>query len=201
MTEPNRLHDVAGPRAAGRSRHAALPLTRLRMKLLNSTADQQHRAEEDLIPVLVDVGVGQADHDHPEDDRSEEGADDRPESAGQQAAADDGGDDRFELFLKAAPGIRRAGIEHRENCDQRRAAGRDMNRIALTSATGTPELRAASASPPEARIQFPKRVRARMKAPTATAANHKSSTGRPERRADHRKVAIQPPRASAEKSP
>ena len=53
-----------------------------------------------------------------------------------------------------------------------------MNNIAFTSATGTPELRAASASPPDARIQLPNRVRARTKAPiAATAANHNNSTG------------------------
>ena len=55
--------------------------------------------------------------------RAEEGADRRAVAAGQQAAADHGGDDRLEFLLEAAPRIGRAGIEHREDGDERRGAG------------------------------------------------------------------------------
>ncbi len=55
---------------------------------------------------------------------AEEGADGRAVAAGQQAAADDRGDDRLELLLEAAPRIGRAGVEHGQDGDECRAAWR-----------------------------------------------------------------------------
>jgi hypothetical protein len=87
-------------------------------------------------------------------------ADRRAVAAGEQAAADDGGDDRLELLLEAAAGVGRAGIEHGEDGDQRcGASGQHEQRVVLTMLTGTPELRAAFGSPPAAKTQLPKRVR------------------------------------------
>ena len=55
-----------------------------------------------------------------------------------------------------------------------------MKSAVLTRLTGTPELRAAPASPPLAKIQLPTRVRSRTQvARAAIARNHRTSTGMP----------------------
>ena len=54
----------------------------------------------------------------------------------------------------------------------------DMNRPTFTPATGTPTLRAALASPPTPKIQFPTRVRVRTQVPRIVIAIHHSTVTR-----------------------
>ena len=54
------------------------------------------------------------------------------------------------------------------------------NRPIFTLSTGTPTLRAALASPPDAKIQLPTRVRKRIQVATAVMATHQTTdTGTP----------------------
>ena len=72
------------------------------------------------------------------------GADRRAVAAGQQRAADHGGDDRLELLLGAAQRVGRAGREHLDRGEQRRPRSAvRTNSMILIRATGTPTLRAA----------------------------------------------------------
>ena len=50
----------------------------------------------------------------------------------------------------------------------------NMNSPILTAATGTPTLRAALGSPPQAKIQLPTRVRSRMKVAPAVRTSHQT---------------------------
>ena len=55
-----------------------------------------------------------------------------------------------------------------------------MKSVIFTRATGTPTLRAAAASPPQAKIQLPKRVRSSTQVKTAvSASHHRIDTGMP----------------------
>src|SRR5579864_664830 len=67
---------------------------------------EQHRAQEDAVPVVVDAGVADADLHDTEDQRADRSAYDRTVAAAQQAATDDGRDDRLELLLQSTIGRR-----------------------------------------------------------------------------------------------
>src|SRR5829696_6384807 len=103
---------------------SALPSDLLTDEVVEEHCKQQHRAEKHLEPVRVEARVGQADRDHPEDDRPEECANRRPVAAGQETPADDGRDYGLEFLLKPAPRVRRASIEHCEHSDEGRRTSR-----------------------------------------------------------------------------
>src|SRR5918996_6401762 len=74
--------------------------------------EQQHRAEEELEPVRVPAGEHDALGGHAEDERAHRGADRRAVPAGEQAAADDRGDDVEELVADALAGLH--GVEREQ---------------------------------------------------------------------------------------
>src|SRR6218665_1081836 len=66
---------------------SALPGHALADGVVEQHGHQQHRAQENQVPVLIDAGVGQPYHHHPEDDRTQECAHGRAVATGEQAAA------------------------------------------------------------------------------------------------------------------
>src|SRR6185312_196722 len=73
--------------------------------------EQQHGAEEGVEPVGVEPGEHDALGGHAEDERADRGADHAAVAAGQEAAADDRGDDVDELVPDAQPGLHRGEVE------------------------------------------------------------------------------------------
>src|ERR1700712_4777869 len=92
-------------------------------EVVEQHGNQQHAAEEDAVPVVVDARVADADLHDAEDQRAERRADDRAVAAREQAAADDRGDDGLELLLQAAVGGGGAGVGDLQDREQRRAKG------------------------------------------------------------------------------
>src|ERR671921_1763561 len=73
--------------------------------------EQQHRAEEGVEPVRVEPGEHDALGGHAEDERADRSADHAAVAAGQEAAADDRGDDVDELVADAQAGLHRGEVE------------------------------------------------------------------------------------------
>src|SRR5215813_10491473 len=71
---------------------------------------EQHAAQKDAIPVVVDAGVADPDLHHAEDERTDRRAYDGAIAAGEEATADDRRYDGLEFLLQAAVRRRRAGV-------------------------------------------------------------------------------------------
>src|SRR6218665_3631756 len=112
---------------------SALPGHALADGVVEQHGHQQHRAQENQVPVLIDAGVGQPYHHHPEDDRAQESAHGRAVATGEQAAANHGGNDGLDLLLETAPRVRRSAVQHRDDghqpgaqCGKDKQAGLDV---------------------------------------------------------------------------
>ncbi len=94
------------------------------MKLLKITATTRTLPEHHLVPVAVHAG----DHDpllhHREDQRAQRGADDGAVAPGEEAPADDRGDDRFELEAGAPERVRAVDLDDLEHRHEERGQGR-----------------------------------------------------------------------------
>src|SRR5690242_8765011 len=73
--------------------------------------EQQHRPEEGVEPVRVEAREDDALGGHAEDERADRGTCHRAVTAGEQAAADDRGDDVDELVADAQHGLHRGEVE------------------------------------------------------------------------------------------
>src|SRR5437763_10015932 len=71
---------------------------------------EQHRTQEDAVPVVVDAGIADADLHHAEDQRTDRSADHRAVATTQEAAADHRRNYGLEFFLQTAVGGGRTGI-------------------------------------------------------------------------------------------
>src|SRR5215475_4764307 len=94
-------------------------------ELVGQDREQQHRAQEELEPVGVPAGVDDSLGGHPEDERAERGADHRAVPAGEQAAADDRGDDERQLGADAAVRLHRGEPDGLDRADEPRGPGHD----------------------------------------------------------------------------
>src|ERR1041384_6971679 len=116
-TVPNRLLTPSSSRMWSARAMSPRPRDAAAHVVVEQHGDEQHQAQEHAEPVRIDVGIGEADLHDAEDQRAEAGPDHRAVAAGEQAAADNGGDDRLELLLQAAVGGGRsdvADLQHRE---------------------------------------------------------------------------------------
>ena len=82
-------------------------VARMRIQVLTTVASSEHRADEELEPVRVPVGVDHALGRHAEDEGAERRADGRAVAAGQEAAAHHRGGDVEKLVADARAGLHR----------------------------------------------------------------------------------------------
>src|SRR5262245_46174498 len=79
-------------------------------EVVEDDRDQQHQAEENAIPVVVDAGIADPDLHDAENQRAQRCADDRSVAAREQASADHGCDDGLEFLLQSTVGGSRTGV-------------------------------------------------------------------------------------------
>src|SRR5581483_6473157 len=86
--------------------------------VIDEHGDEQHQAEDRLVPVVVDAGEEEALPDDAKGERADRRADDRAGAAGERRAADDRGDRCLEFLALAAEGIGRAEAQHLDRGEQ-----------------------------------------------------------------------------------
>ena len=148
--------------------------------MLNSTAMSSITPRNTLNQSVSNAGVEDAHLHRAEDQRAEGGADRRAVAAGQQAAADHGGDDRLELLLQCRAARRPSRRQHLTQANERRGAGGEHEQADLHPVDRHADVARRVGSPPEAKIQLPTRVRSRIQVATAVkTTNQTIDTGTP----------------------